>query len=570
MTDPGYAVSQYTVRWGDGQYNTYAAGGPVTHTFATAGNNTIAVDLTDSTGTFVAAGALPVTVNPSPKIALTGNANANVGGTYTLTLGAVTDPGYTVSQYTVRWGDGQSNTFTAGGSVTHVFATTGGETIAVDLTDPTGTFTAAGTLAVTVNPAPKVQLSGNANANAGGVYTLNLGAVTDPGYTISQYIVRWGDGQTGSYATGGPVTHTFAATGAKTIAVDLTDSTGVYNAAGTLPITVNSTPTIVISGATTATVGAAYSLTLGAVSDPGYTVSQYTVHWGDGATGVYSTGGVVSHTYTSAASNTITVDLTDATGTYANAGTLGVAASAASVVGRYTFYNDSSFNGYAPAPAAADFAAVATDKQALLPGQTASFQNYTSYTKGINGIIIDMTGLPAGGTLAASDFSFHAGNTATPGAWATAPAPTGLSIFRGAGVGGSDRIVITFADKAIVGEWLQVSVLPTVNTMLPSADVFYFGNAPAESGNNLANTIVDGSDMAAARQHQSLLAALVTNPYDYNRDGVVNIADALAARADATTASTMLQLFTAPPPVAKPSGSASGSSHGLVVAVAAA
>jgi hypothetical protein len=40
-----------------------------------------------------------------------------------------------------------------------------------------------------------------------------------------------------------------------------------------------------------------------------------------------------------------------------------------------------------------DVAAIATDKDALLPGQRATFDNYTSYSKGINGLMIDLSGV---------------------------------------------------------------------------------------------------------------------------------------------------------------------------------
>ena len=44
--------------------------------------------------------------------------------------------------------------------------------------------------------------------------------------------------------------------------------------------------------------GSAYSLTLGAVTDPGAdAVTSYVVHWGDSATTTYSSGGVKMHTY---------------------------------------------------------------------------------------------------------------------------------------------------------------------------------------------------------------------------------------------------------------------------------
>ena len=47
----------------------------------------------------------------------------------------------------------------------------------------------------------------------------------------------------------------------------------------------------------------------------------------------------------------------------------------------------------ATAASAADDQAIATDKTALLPGETATFANYTSYSLGINGIMVDVADL---------------------------------------------------------------------------------------------------------------------------------------------------------------------------------
>ena len=57
-------------------------------------------------------------------------------------------------------------------------------------------------------------------------------------------------------------------------------------------------PSVAISGASNVNEGSPYSLTLGAVSDPGAdTVSSYVVHWGDGNSNTYGTNGVKTHTY---------------------------------------------------------------------------------------------------------------------------------------------------------------------------------------------------------------------------------------------------------------------------------
>jgi ELWxxDGT repeat protein len=154
----------------------------------------------------------------------------------------------------------------------------------------------------------------------------------------------------------------------------------------------------------------------------------------------------------------------------------------AGVVGRHVFYNNSVYDGRDPAANAGDDAAVAPDKRALRAGGATSFANVSSYTRGINGLMIDVAGLPAGGELSADDFAFRAGRSADTAAWADAPAPTSIAVRRGAGAGGGDRVTLTWPDGAIRNAWLQVTLKATANTGLPGDDVFYFGSLVGDAG----------------------------------------------------------------------------------------
>ena len=184
---------------------------------------------------------------------------------------------------------------------------------------------------------------------------------------------------------------------------------------------------------------------------------------------------------------------------------------------------------------------------ALLPGFGAEFANYTSYSRGINGIMIDIAGLFGVPTLA--DFQFRTGNSSTVDAWPAASAPTSISLRRGAGTGGSDRITPTWDTGAVSKKWLQVRGLATASTGLAIDDVFYFGNAIGEAGNGPGlDASVNATDEILARTNPRgpFSPAPVTNPYDYNRDKQVNTTDQLLARANATGGFTALRLFTAP------------------------
>jgi subtilisin-like proprotein convertase family protein len=219
-------------------------------------------------------------------------------------------------------------------------------------------------------------------------------------------------------------------------------------------------------------------------------------------------------------------------------------APAPSVRARRVFYNQSGFDGNNAEANSSDDAAIAPDKVALLPGGTAGFTNYTSYSRGLNGILVDIQGLA--GNPTASDFSFRVGNSANLSTWTPGPAPEGISVRRGAGVGGSDRLTLVWGTNAVKGRWLEVGVLATPSTGLPSPDVFYFGNAIGESGNAPGtNALVNATDEIRARANsRSLLnPALLDNIFDYNRDRQVNATDQILARANITSPLTALRLI---------------------------
>jgi hypothetical protein len=202
------------------------------------------------------------------------------------------------------------------------------------------------------------------------------------------------------------------------------------------------------------------------------------------------------------------------------------------VVAHHVFYNNSKWDGHDALaqgdPAANEFddGAIATDKTALLPGQTGTFANYTSYPRGINGIMVDIQGLAdpvAVGDGDLSEFDFRYGNDDTPGGWLPAPTPLEVTV-RDIG-GGVHRVTFVWADKAIPNKnWLQVTVKEHPNTGLAADDVFYFGNTVGE---NTGDFRVDYSDAF------DIIWPLLGTPLpigpdhvaDINRDGRIDYSD---------------------------------------------
>ena len=209
----------------------------------------------------------------------------------------------------------------------------------------------------------------------------------------------------------------------------------------------------------------------------------------------------------------------------------------AKVVDRHIFYNDSRFDQGGSDADVQDDNAIASNKVALVAGQTASLANYTSYDRGINGIMIDIAGLSDAARLDAGDFVFKVGNSNDVHLWTTGPEPSSVVVRGGAGVDGSDRVTLLWGDNAIEKQWLQVTVSATENTGLRDPDVFYFGNAVGEAGDQPIHAITNATDEIAARNfvHGPLNPALVTDPFDYNRDRLVNGTDQIIARNNQTS-----------------------------------
>jgi hypothetical protein len=217
----------------------------------------------------------------------------------------------------------------------------------------------------------------------------------------------------------------------------------------------------------------------------------------------------------------------------------------AEVVGRRLFYNNSVFDGGNPAANAGDDNAIATDKVPLLPGGTAAFENYSSYYRGINGIMIDIQ-RPAG-AIGISDFLFAAGNDNNPDAWPAAGPPASITTRAGAGADGSTRVTLIWGDFAIQNKWLRITLKGGAgsNSGLLADDQFYFGSNVAEAGDTPGDAKVNATDEIVTR-FAAAPAVPVTNRADFNRDGKVDGADVGIVRGNNTWFQNQLKLIQVP------------------------
>ncbi len=195
--------------------------------------------------------------------------------------------------------------------------------------------------------------------------------------------------------------------------------------------------------------------------------------------------------------------------------------------------------------------AIDTTKTALLPGETTTtINNYANYSRGLNGIVVDIANATNLSGISPDSFQFATWNSfpdETPNFVTMNPA-VAVTTFPGGGLNGSDRIKLVFPDQVIQDAWLRVTVLADANTGLTTNDTFYFGNARFDvtpiSPFPLQQVGVNIFDTNGVRANQGQNSGVISNAYDLDRNGVVNIFDTNAVRAGQGTNS--LRSFTAP------------------------
>ncbi len=282
------------------------------------------------------------------------------------------------------------------------------------------------------------------------------------------------------------------------------------------------------------------------VSSAGQTFTIINNDGGDAVVGTFA--GLAEGATLTVGSDTYAISYTGGDG---NDVVLTQQAPSGSIAGRHIFYNQSFFDGNTAGFSVSDDSAIDPVRSAYLPGAgNAVDANITGYDKGINGIMIDIANAGSPGSISAADFVFKVGNNNTPGSWGAAPAPSSIQVRTGAGVSGSDRVDIIWANNAIQKQWLEVQVLANGNTGLPDnfgggiGDVFFWGNAvgDGDTGNTATAAPVNATDEIGARNnpHSFGNPATVDDQYDYNKDRFVNATDQLISRNNSTNFLTQL------------------------------
>ena len=459
---------------------------------------------------------IPVTIHNTPPVIVNVIADRSAGDPDMFDFRAVAEDADDNDTLSYEWSfndDGADS----GQDVTHTFTGVGPHEATVTVTDGRSEVSQTMELPYGLRI---FSMFGQTEGYEQGILNFSALAI-DPGDETLDYHWDFGDSQS---ADGQTVSHTFAQ-GDYIVTLQVTND-AMETVQQTMDVVIsNLAPTIIsLTGDAEGLEGEMLNFSAVA-TDP---ADDLTATWNFGDESdeiVHLAGGAlyddsVSHAYANAGVYTVTLTVADGDGgSDVETMNVEVTAVAPEVIGYHVFYNNSALDGWNPAADSTDDAAVDSHKTALLPGQIASSSNYTSYSRGINGIMVDIDGLA--GTPTADDFGIRVNEAADLDAWSAGPAPI-VSVRLGDGDDDSDRVTLVWADGEIRNQWVEVTVRANVNTGLPVDDVFYFANVVGDcDGDGEVGTSDYGTFVGefGQRGETGTLAA------DFNSNGRVDLVD---------------------------------------------
>ena len=211
-------------------------------------SQTVTITATDSDNAITTTSFALTVNNVAPTLIISGDPDVDEGSPYTLTVSEITDPGVdTVFLRTVFWGDGNSETFSAAGTLTHTYVDgDSSHAITVELVDEDGIFSdaaAGGALGVvTVLNVPPTVDSISVPPDPVNIADQPVsvsGTFSDPAGTEDEPFTCTVDYDDGTGLQAGTVTgftctgpdHTYAGPGVYTVTVTVTDKDGASGSA---------------------------------------------------------------------------------------------------------------------------------------------------------------------------------------------------------------------------------------------------------------------------------------------------------------------------------------------------
>jgi PKD repeat protein len=294
--DTDGTIASYAWQFGDGETGT---GASPSHTYPAGGTFDVVLTVTDDDGD-TATVMHSVTVEPPNQDPTAAFASECTNLECSFDAAASSDEDGTVASFAWDFGDGETGT---GATPSHTFAAGGTYDVKLTVTDDDGA-TGTVTHALTVEPAntgPAAAFTSSCPALA---CSFDGSGSSDADGSIASYAWDFGDGETG---TGASPSHTFAAEGAYTVTLTVTDDDG---ATGTVShvVTVTIPNQVPTAAFTSDCPNLACTFDATGSSDTDGSVVSWAWTFGDGET---ATGPTPSHTYAAAGSYDVELTVTD-------------------------------------------------------------------------------------------------------------------------------------------------------------------------------------------------------------------------------------------------------------------
>ncbi len=290
----GGTIASYAWNFGDG---TTGTGDTAQHTYATAGNYTVTLNVTDSVGnTGTASEDLEVQDAPPPTAVFTSTAT-HLTGSFDAT-GSIANSG-AITTYAWNFGDGTTGT---GPTPQHTYTTAGTYTVTLTVTDNSRHTDTTSAPVTVVDDAP-LPTAAFTSSSTYLIASFDGRGSGDVDGTIVSYGWDFGDGTTGAGAT---PQHKYAIAGTYTVTLMVTDNDG-HTGITSASLTVADAPPPTAAFASTMT-NLTASFNAGGSSDVDGTIVSYAWNFGDSATGA---GPTPQHTYPAPGTYTVTLTVTD-------------------------------------------------------------------------------------------------------------------------------------------------------------------------------------------------------------------------------------------------------------------
>ncbi|MEK7474273.1 MAG: hypothetical protein AAB152_01450 [Candidatus Coatesbacteria bacterium] len=318
----GHTV-EYRFNWGDGTYSPWSVSTSASHAWAADGAYTVTAEARCQADTAVvapASGGLAVgmaTETIGAPTAPTGTITGGANSTYAYsTGGATSNLGHAV-EYRFNWGDGTYSSWSAAGSDSYAWTSTGSYTVTAEARCQEHTWVtsaASSGLAVSIITesvsAPDTP-TGTKSGVPGTSYLYTTGnATSNLGHTV-EYRLYWGDSQYSTWSAGTSASHAWSSGGSYSVMAEARcqADTGVTSAsAGSMAVSMETvTPPPTPTGPTDGVAGATYTYTTtGSTTSLGHTV-EYKFDWGDGTYSSWSTSMDASHSWSAASTYVVKV-----------------------------------------------------------------------------------------------------------------------------------------------------------------------------------------------------------------------------------------------------------------------